>query len=132
MLRLRCVTCQNVKPEAEFYERAGSALGRKRECIPCYKLREQNNRFLKLYGLTTKQYFQKLEDQGSICANEECKLPLTGGNGTHLDHDHETGVNREFLCRSCNVAEGHLNSSPEIAMGLIDYMRKHNGKKQEG
>lgn len=132
MLRLRCKSCQKVKPEGEYYERVGSALGWRRECITCYKVREQNNRFLKRYGLTSKQYYQKLEDQGSICANEACKYPLSGGNDTHLDHNHETGDTREFLCRWCNIAEGHLKSSPEVAEGLINYMRKHDGKKQEG
>lgn len=34
-----------------------------------------------------------------------------------IDHDHETGLIRDLLCRTCNAQEGHINSVLERVGG---------------
>lgn len=55
----------------------------------------------KRYGLTKDECDQLLEAQGFCCAI--CGCPLASSRATHLDHDHETGRVRGFLCLPCNV-----------------------------
>lgn len=49
----------------------------------------------------------------------ECRTRL------HLDHDHETGEFRGWLCDYCNHAAGKVRNSPEIALKLAKYLEKH-------
>jgi len=42
----------------------------------------------------------------------------------HLDHDHETGVVRGFLCNTCNVALGMVRDSPERLRQLAEYLER--------
>jgi hypothetical protein len=47
---------------------------------------------------------------------DECSEKL------HLDHDHETGVFRGWLCKGCNMALGHLRDSSDRARMLAEYI----------
>jgi hypothetical protein len=49
------------------------------------------------YGISKPEFDKMLESQGGHCGL--CNEPAT-----HLDHDHETLVNRGILCNTCNVA----------------------------
>ena len=44
----------------------------------------------------------------------------------HMDHCHETGKFRGWLCRNCNVILGHLRNSVEILEKMRGYMNKHH------
>ena len=55
----------------------------------------------KRYGLTRDQCDELLAFQNYCCA--QCGKPLASSRATHLDHDHETGRVRGFLCLPCNV-----------------------------
>ncbi len=48
----------------------------------------------------------------------ECRTHL------HMDHCHETGKFRGWLCEHCNKAAGHLKESPTIAADLALYIMR--------
>ena len=41
------------------------------------------------------------------------------------DHCHSTGLCRELLCRSCNVALGHFRDDPALMRRAADYVERH-------
>ena len=81
------------------------------------------------YGLTVerKAAFRKAQQNRciwclqSFSSVKEC-----------VDHDHVTGENRGLLCKSCNVAIGHLRDDPAILLRLAAYLQvaKSARKKQ--
>jgi hypothetical protein len=44
----------------------------------------------------------------------------------HIDHDHETGKFRGWLCTNCNCALGLMKDSIEKLLGLSIYLEKAN------
>lgn len=59
-----------------------------------------------------------------ICKTTE---PTKSGKGFHLDHDHETGKVREFLCHNCNVGLGHFKDDPDLLIEATMYLMRHKG-----
>lgn len=56
-----------------------------------------------------------------------CGVPeMECGKMLCLDHDHETGCFRGWLCSGCNVALGYLQNSAERTLLLAEYAEKHN------
>ena len=127
VIKIKCKFCNEVKDASEFYKMK-SALGWGKRCKPCYA----DNQREKNYGITPEEYNNMLEEQGGTCANKACNYGKDDDHKWHgslsVDHCHETGVVRGLLCQWCNTAEGYLKSDPEVAQGLIDYMKKHNLK----
>jgi hypothetical protein len=58
-----------------------------------------------------------------------CKTTEAGGagRGFHLDHDHETGETREFLCHHCNVGLGYFRDDPDLLIEAALYLMRHKG-----
>lgn len=44
-----------------------------------------------------------------------------------IDHDHRTGLAREWICDSCNTGIGRFQDNPEMLYKIADYIKKHNG-----
>lgn len=54
------------------------------------------------------EYREKLlKRQKDTCPLCGCKLSV---NLPSLDHDHDTGIIRDVLCRNCNQVEGRVNA----------------------
>ena len=85
----------------------------------------QRHRVIKCkYGLTLTEYIEKLADQNFECAI--CgTLLATEGINTHLDHCHETGKIREFLCGYCNRALGHFKDDIKRVESAVLYLERH-------
>ena len=78
------------------------------------------------YGITRKEYLEKLESQKGLCAL--CRKPFdnSGKDGKpHLDHNHVTGKNRDFVHGRCNTALGMLRDDPEQCLLAADYLERH-------
>lgn len=58
--------------------------------------------------------------QCTICG----KLP-SGSRDLHLDHDHETGRLRDWLCGNCNVGLGSFQDDPVLLRAAADYLDRH-------
>lgn len=53
-----------------------------------------------------------------------CEACKTYHEKLNLDHDHATGATRGWLCRSCNVALGHLKDDPARIVALLSYLKR--------
>lgn len=80
--------------------------------------REIYNRATRLrkFGLTLDDFYRQIERQRGICPI--CQLvPVRTKQHTFglvLDHDHETGLLRGFICPTCNTALAYLKDDPEV------------------
>jgi hypothetical protein len=132
ILKIRCLICDEVKDEEDFHKKGNSYLGRDRRCSSCKKEARPAVHLMNEYGMTLEDFDNMLKEQGGTCANQACTYGLDDDHKLFVDHCHTTNVVRGLLCHWCNSAEGFLKSSPEVAQGLIDYMKKHNLKTNKG
>jgi len=96
-----------------------------------YFVKERDRRyyFKKQYNITIDDLKQMWESQDGLCANLNCLKELTYGKaGFAIDHCHNTGNIRGLLCMKCNVSLGNVNDSVDKLIGLIAYLKAHNGK----
>lgn len=84
---------------------------------------------LKLYGITSDQYYSLLVKQCGVCAI--CKKPETSLSRSgklrrlSVDHNHETGKVRGLLCFRCNVGIGYLLDDVSIISSAITYLQSN-------
>lgn len=137
-----CNKCFTLKPLALFYKDKTGKHGRGYFCKVCanansrkthyrnrinpeYKLSKRASYIKNKHGITLQQYEDKLAAQKYECAICGVKLP-TSGPLTHLDHDHKTGVLRDFLCTNCNRGLGHFQDNEELLKKAAQYLNTHN------
>lgn len=138
-----CRKCFVIKPLSEFHKDSSNKYGTTywcKECACASGKRHHARRMLtdpsyqeamktrykkRYYGLTQKEYVEKLIAQGQTCAICGVELPA-GGSFTHLDHCHATGKIRAFLCTNCNRGLGHFKDSAEILQKAIEYLGLHS------
>jgi hypothetical protein len=60
--------------------------------------------------------FKGQDGRCAICDNE---------SGLVVDHDHETGLVRGGLCRSCNTGLGLFHDDPDKLRAAIRYLRRN-------
>jgi hypothetical protein len=65
----------------------------------------------------------KLKEKNGLC--EICNKKNDSRRGLALDHNHETGQIRGFLCGRCNKALGGLYEDIDILMAMIAYIKKY-------
>lgn len=134
----KCSACGELKPEERDYYRNGSGRFRA-QCKPCFgriimsrdaanpdarKARNRRGR-LRAAGLQISRaapgYLPPEQHACSICSSGS-----PGGRGSwNLDHDHETGKIRGWICVSCNVGLGSLKDSPTVLVSALRYLHRH-------
>ena len=141
-----CIRCHVEQPITQFTLR-----GSRRELV-CRKCRAHRQRLYRdslsaerrtldrhgmrgwRFGLSPKVVAAMLADQHGRCAI--CSVELTSGRkGSEracLDHDHQSGKPRAFLCGSCNSKLGHfetVQAYPEsISRALAAYLEKFRSR----
>lgn len=79
------------------------------------------------YKISPEQIETMYKAQGGRCAI--CCRPMTKGQSVdtqmHLDHNHETGINRELLCKRCNLTLGKVYEDVDLLQAMINYLNKH-------
>src|ERR1041384_3130226 len=78
--------------------------------------------FLWRYGITHEKYLEFRTAQNGICAlcHKDAKRLV-------LDHNHETGRLRKFLCDRCNMFVGWVEKTGvAFVHEVVDYLSKHN------
>ena len=73
------------------------------------------------YGITPEQAQQLFESQGKQCAICE-KLLTLPNRATHLDHNHTTGLVRNYLCNRCNMLVGFIETTPDVVKIAQEYV----------
>lgn len=137
-----CNKCFTLKPLPLFYKDKKGKHGRGYFCKECanansrrthyklkqnpdYKLSKRASYIKNKHGISLQEYEEKLAKQNYACAICGVKLP-TSGSLTHLDHDHNTGMLRDFLCTNCNRGLGHFQDSTSLLEKAKNYLNTHN------
>lgn len=79
------------------------------------------------YGLSLKEYDEKLEKQNGVCAIcFKVNVPTNKGAFERLsvDHDHKTGQVRDLLCRKCNMEVGVFEKNRDRLQRYIEKFKK--------
>lgn len=136
----RCCSCEEHKGVEDFHNDKRSFDGKCTQCKACacsngrkhharrmkedpaYKSAKRESYVKSRWGLSEGEYNLAWQSQ-KVCGI--CEVELLGGHQTHLDHDHETGAIRKFLCTNCNRALGHFQDSKEIIMKALTYLEEH-------
>lgn len=80
---------------------------------------------LKPYGLTTLDYYAGRSGGCEIC-RRELELHTTGSySSMHIDHDHDTGHFRGFLCAGCNLMLGQSQDNSATLKKASRYLETH-------
>lgn len=116
----KCNHCQQELPVSDFSPSGGGKYLRSK-CRKCErKITEQRNKF--------KHYTPPENHVCPICqkTEEECKGLGGVKVGTWcLDHDHESGDFRGWLCHSCNRNIGNFKDNISILENAIEYLTNH-------
>ncbi len=80
------------------------------------------------YGLSPEDQVKLFDAQRGQCAVCSTAISLQGKLSAHLDHDHDTGEVRAFLCRHCNLMIGHAEDSPSRLRAGAAYLDKRQPK----
>ena len=132
-----CTRCNTGKNVSEFHANKNNPDGFQKQCKVC-RQRAYNNltpeqkkerNLIQHYNMTWLEYLTKYTAQEGKCGC--CSRPIallsTTKNriGAHVDHNHETNVNRDLLCHQCNIAVGMIKESVETAEALVLYLKRH-------
>lgn len=127
-----CCTCKQEKPEEEFYKHKRT--GTQGKCIPCHRAYYKMWVAKKTAELGHTPYRHKsreyhLRHHYGLKPEDVPKACQVCGSDKKIcvDHDHETGKIRGFLCDACNVALGKAEDSPDRLRKLADYLERANG-----
>lgn len=107
-IRTRCTSC--------FKAYRGGTYARSKEARAAYYMKWK-------YGITTEQYQEKLKEQEGVCAI--CKKECEKNDRLSIDHDHETGKNRDLLCSHCNLLVGLVEENRDLWEKIIEYVERH-------
>lgn len=129
----KCTKCAVVKPIDDFSKNASKRI-RDSICKDCaslssmgyYKVnfrKVNNNRLVRMFGITADEYDKLEAKQGGVCAI--CKKPCRSGNRLSVDHNHNNGKVRELLCSPCNTALGLVLEDRAILVSMDEYIVKH-------
>lgn len=116
-----CRTCEQDKPDTEFYHRKDTGKLNTR-CKVCHIAATGANHRKRQYNMTDDELDKMLATSThcALCGNE-----FTEDNALHIDHCHATGVAREALCNSCNLGLGFFRDDPELMRAGARYVLKH-------
>lgn len=108
----------------QFYER------RRNDPDRAARVREYNRaeQLRRRYGMTMEEHDAKLAAQGGVCMI--CGQPpspdgVKAASRLHMDHDHETGRNRDLICLNCNRGLGYFKDDPKLLRAAADYIERH-------
>ena len=115
-----CSICGNTKSLAEFYVNKTKSQGRSTICKSCERKSQATLRQL--------HSEHKIPEDHScpICLRTESELVSEGQRTKRpfrLDHNHETGAFRGFLCDSCNTGLGKFKDDPALLNRAISYLK---------
>ena len=141
----KCKTCKQELPLTSF-----NTVGRThqnsdhwyldRNCKRCDSI-ERGERItrVKKYGQPPKDYKcpiclrneEELQTKQTVVDIETYKVTehrMKRKNVWRLDHDHNTGKVRGWICNSCNISMGQLDDDIDTLKRAVNYLEENNGK----
>ncbi len=114
----RCVECHRI---AELHRSSDPTRrkAKRKQARERYASDLEFREHLKLQSRKRAGYPKPTRPEPSIC--ECCGKPCSR-KSLNLDHDHETGKFRGWLCIRCNVGIGHLGDTRERLLQALDYL----------
>ena len=116
--RLHDRTRKRESPEAKEVRRLRDAL---RQGTPEFKASRQapevkERTRVRVYGIPVDRLRAVIGDGAChICGNP----------GAHVDHDHDRGDVRGYLCRGCNHGIGNLRDDPSLLLAAANYLHAY-------
>jgi hypothetical protein len=119
-----CNVCHILKPIEEFDINQNAVAGKTRRptCKDCRKgidgVALKTSEKKRMEAIKPEVFF--------VCPI--CKKASIPGVTANLviDHNHETGTAREWICDSCNTGLGRFKDNIELMQEIIKYLKKHN------
>lgn len=97
-------------------------------CVECHrasiarrKLKSQQSRIYREYGLTEDQHIELFKKQEGGCAI--CKDRFSDRFEMHVDHCHASMRVRGLLCQKCNQAIGLFRDDATIINSALEYLK---------
>lgn len=131
----KCLTCELLKPDSEFYKRKSSKDGLNFHCRKCSRTNRNkwNSQRDKEYwrytsykraSLKTGIPIQIIQD-AFLSQNGCCKICKSKENEKFLsvDHCHKTNKFRGLLCQKCNTGLGLFNDDQKLLLIAIEYLK---------
>ncbi len=124
----RCKECSETKPLEEFHKRGRG--GTRSACKECH-----GGRFRAPLRMSKRQALRRGHESCTATEGEieaaftgfcfVCGVPeIECSKRLCMDHCHQTGRFRGWLCEGCNAAAGYLKDSPQIARILAEYIEQ--------
>jgi hypothetical protein len=111
-----CSKCKKALPEENFSIRGNEGF-RRTDCKDCVKKRtKQANDLKRKYGKPPEDYICP------ICKRTQAEF----SRAFSLDHNHETGGFRGWLCHNCNTGLGLFKDNIESLQRAINYLLRRN------
>lgn len=80
------------------------------------------------FGITIEQYNILVAQSDGLCSI--CREPESRDRRLSLDHDHESGEIRGFLCCRCNLLLGNIKDNIKLLQGAVEYLRTRGSQKE--
>ena len=114
-----CKKCKTTKPIFDFTlrDRASNGMQPYNSCKECDK--EAKNQLAALKKITPKP---ESDHVCPLCLRGEGALGYT--SAFVLEHDHETGEFRGWVCHDCNTAIARIHDDAETAARMSEYLSK--------
>lgn len=121
-----CSVCKVIKENSQFsfylnrHTDNGYRLMTNTNCIDCQKVRSKERSAI-------KKKFKNIKppEFGEPC--ELCKQPVY--RNWQLDHCHETGEFRGWLCKQCNTGLGNLGDNLSRLQLAVEYLKRSQDKQ---
>ena len=123
-----CKKCQTMQPLSNYGRDSGSNK-LSSCCKTCSRrLSNQVKKLLKETPPPPDDYICPgcLRDEQTIRATLRFRKRKAGRIWS-LDHDHDTGKFRGWICNKCNLALGNMNDNLEYARRLVKYLESYHG-----
>lgn len=127
-----CNICHILKPVAEFPRnqvQSGGRIIRRPSCYQCRKVIDGK----KLNAAEKRRMLEKRPPDKTIFICPVCEKRTIVGITANIvaDHDHDTGMGREWICDSCNTGLGRFKDDIKILERVIDYLKRFEEDKPE-
>lgn len=129
----KCTKCGESREFSEFHKRTAGALGLDSWCKGCkrvyrrqYFLANKENEVVRSrqkawkYQGIALEYSDYLKE--CLMRQNKCDICTKEIKVMHVDHNHQTGKIRGFLCGSCNKGLGLFQDSPHLCKKASAYL----------